>query len=75
MGSIPIRAASIRTWRSLASRQVGDLEIAGSNPAVLTGKRAKVQMGERLLREQEGLGSTPGRPTRMVVEGWSPKRP
>ena len=44
----------IRTWRSLGSRQVGDLEIAGSNPAVLTGnKRAEVQMVAHLLREQE----------------------
>ena len=46
---------SIRTWRSLGSRLVGDQETAGSNPAVLTekDKRAEVQMGARLLREQE----------------------
>jgi hypothetical protein len=42
----------------------GDQETAGSNPAVLTeNKRAEVQMGARLLREQEGPGSTPGCPT------------
>ena len=67
------RAADNRTWRSLASRLVGDQEIAGSNPAVLTGdKRAEVQMGARLLWEQEQRwlfaasaagGSTPGCPT------------
>ena len=54
----------IRTWRSLGSRQVGDLEIAGSNPAVLTGnKRAEVQMVAHLFRELEVPGSTPGCPT------------
>ena len=62
-GSTPARAADNRTWRSLASRLVGDQEIAGSNPAVLTDIRAEVQMGARLLWEQEGSGSTPGFPT------------
>ena len=66
------RAADNRTWRSLASRLVGDQEIAGSNPAVLTDIRAEVQMGARLLGEQEQRwlfaasaagGSTPGCPT------------
>jgi hypothetical protein len=64
------RAADNRTWRSLASRLVGDQEIAGSNPAVLTGdKRAEVQMGARLLSEQEGSGSTPGCPTLQGSRG------
>ena len=71
-GSTPARAADNRTWRSLASRLVGDQEIAGSNPAVLTDIRAEVQMGARLLWEQEQRwlfaasaagGSTPGCPT------------
>ncbi len=35
--------------------------------------RAEVQMEARLFWEQEGLGSTPGCPTLMVVEGWLPK--
>jgi hypothetical protein len=40
--------------------------------AVLTdNRRAEVQTGARLLREQEGLGSTPHLPDLMeVVEGW-----
>ena len=55
----------LKTERSEAwlSRLVGGQEIAGSNPAVLTGNRAEVQMVARLLWEQEGLGSTPGCPT------------
>ena len=41
--------------------------------AVLTDNgRAEVQKGARLLREQEGLGSTPHMPDLdKVVEGWS----
>ena len=41
----------------------GGQENAGSNPAVLTDIRVEVQMGARLLWEQEGLGSTPSCPT------------
>ena len=36
---------------------------AGLVPTVLTDNRAEVQMGARLLWEQEGFGSTPKRPT------------
>ena len=47
--------------------RLGGLEIAGSNPAVLTegaqNNRAEVQMEARLLWEQEDLGSTPRCPT------------
>ena len=59
-----------------SSRLVGGQEIVGSNPAVLTDEtiRAEVQMEARLFWEQEGLGSTPGCPTLMVVEGWLPVR-
>ena len=72
-GSIPSRGTDkSRTWRSLVSRLAGGQEIVGSIPTVLTNNRAEVQMGARLLWEQEGFGSTPKRPTDEVVEGWLP---
>ena len=49
------------------SRQFGELEIVGSNPTVLTETtqkhRAEVQLGARLVWDQEVFGSTPRCPT------------
>ena len=74
MGSI--RAPTQRVGRGLLtsersevrlSRQFGELEIVGSNPTVLTKctkqHRAEVQLGARLVWDQEVFGSTPRCPT------------
>ena len=69
MGSILIRAADTSSERSEVwlSRQFGELEIVGSNPTVLTERtkrhRAEVQLGARLVWDQEVFGSTPRCPT------------
>jgi hypothetical protein len=64
-----IRASSFGFPSTLGFRH-WEFRHAGSNPAVLTGnKRAEVQMEARLLREQEGSGSTPECPTLQGSRG------
>ncbi len=62
-----LTCALIAVSASAADRPVKVYILSGhptkTGPVRLADQRAKVQMGARLLWEQEGLGSTPGCPT------------
>ena len=61
----PWQSIIFRMWESLAIRQLGVLESAGSNPAILTGSVAmhgsEAQTVEQPVVNRKGAGASPVR--------------